>query len=355
MLRIEGFFSDGKTSKTHDAILTYHQPGRLTVSSSSDNQDIFIANESCEVSTRLGGAPRVITFLSGATFTSADHGQVDILARETGNPLWHRILPVLEANLALALGGAAVAAVLIWFTLTQGIPGLAKFVAFNLPPSVEQNLGKGTLELLDKHVLLPSELPVAEQLRIKSKMEPLLGRDPELSPRLIFRKSGAGANAFALPSQTILFTDALVELAGNDEQLIAVLLHELGHLKHRHILRRSLQGSLITIASILVTGDVSGVNELIAGIPTLLIDASYSRDFEREADDYAIDLLLREGIPVKSFEEILQRLQAAQGEDRKGDDPSLVTDFLSSHPGTAERLSLIRSSSFQQQKPGSNP
>ncbi|MBQ62257.1 MAG: hypothetical protein CMQ19_09305 [Gammaproteobacteria bacterium] len=86
----------------------------------------------------------------------------------------------------------------------------------------------------------------------------------------------------------------------------------------------------------------------------MLIDASYSRNFEREADDYAIALFLQEGIPVKSFEEILQRLQAVQGESRKGDGTSLVSDLLSSHPGTAERLSLIRTSALQQERQGSN-
>lgn len=347
MLQIKGFFSDGKTSKTHDAVLTFQANNNLTVMSVTDSQSVLFSNpadDPCVISSRLGSAPRVITFSSGATFTSNDQEAVDMLARATGSPIWQRLLPILEDNISLALAGAAIGGIIIWFTLTEGIPEFAKLIAYNLPAEVSQNLGKGTLEMLDEHYLQPSELSVSEILRLEKKLHPLLKHDNELPAQLIFRKSDIGANAFALPSQVILFTDDLVLLADNDDQLIAVLLHEIGHLQHRHILRRALQGSMITIVTILITGDVSGINELIAGIPTLLIDAAYSRDFEREADEYAIRQMMLEGIPVSAFEDILLRLQDAHKEtdDRGEEDSTLVTDFLSSHPGTLERLNLIR-------------
>lgn len=47
-----------------------------------------------------------------------------------------------------------------------------------------------------------------------------------------------GANAFALPDGTLVVTDELVELAGdNDDEVLAVLAHELGHIHERHGLR----------------------------------------------------------------------------------------------------------------------
>ena len=54
---------------------------------------------------------------------------------------------------------------------------------------------------------------------------------------LLFRDGGKfGANAFALPSGKIIVTDQLASLL-NDEQIVGVLAHELGHVVYRHGMR----------------------------------------------------------------------------------------------------------------------
>ena len=52
-----------------------------------------------------------------------------------------------------------------------------------------------------------------------------------------------GANAFALPSGIIVVTDELVALSEDDDELAAVIAHELGHVHHRHIMRTVIQNS----------------------------------------------------------------------------------------------------------------
>ncbi len=51
-----------------------------------------------------------------------------------------------------------------------------------------------------------------------------------------------GANAFALPSGIVVMTDELVELAKTDDELVAVLAHEIGHVRGRHALRQTAAG-----------------------------------------------------------------------------------------------------------------
>ncbi len=46
-----------------------------------------------------------------------------------------------------------------------------------------------------------------------------------------------GANAFALPGGIVIVTDQLMQLAEHDDEILAVLAHEIGHVKHRHVLR----------------------------------------------------------------------------------------------------------------------
>ena len=85
-----------------------------------------------------------------------------------------------------------------------------------------------------------------------------------------------GANAFALPNGTIVVTDDLVKLAEHDDELVAVLAHEIGHVVSRHALRRVLQDSGVMLLVAGITGDIVSISSLAAALPTLLIEAKYS-------------------------------------------------------------------------------
>ena len=77
----------------------------------------------------------------------------------------------------------------------------------------------------------------------------------------------------------------------DDDELIAVLAHELGHLNGRHAMRMVLQQSGIAVLVTAVAGDAVGMTLLAAAMPAALLNARYSREFELEADDYAYALL----------------------------------------------------------------
>ena len=150
-----------------------------------------------------------------------------------------------------------------------------------------------------------------------------------------------GANAFALPDGTLIVTDQLVALAGSDDEVLAVLLHELGHVRSRHGTRMLLQGSVSALFMAWYFGDVS---TLLAMAPTALIQAGYSRDMEREADDFAARMLRRQGLPPALLVDMLDKLAAAH--DKGGHSPDSPPAWLSSHPDTAERVARLRSGDF---------
>ena len=142
-----------------------------------------------------------------------------------------------------------------------------------------------------------------------------------------------GANAFALPSGIVVMTDELVDLAQADEELQVVLAHEIGHVVHRHSLRMLLQNSATSLLIIGLTGDVSSASVLVAGVPTALVQAKHSRQFENEADDYAYAWMDRNGVPHRYFTDMLERLEKKYGGAGSG-----ALSWLSSHPSTAERI-----------------
>lgn len=126
--------------------------------------------------------------------------------------------------------------------------------------------------------------------------------------QLVFRSSRPlGPNALAVPSGIVVMTDSLVNLSQDDNELIAVLAHEMGHLKQRHQLRRLLQSSATGLLLVAVTGGLSSVASLGAWLPTLLVDSKYSRSLDSDADDFSLAFLTSHNIPRTALANILQR------------------------------------------------
>ena len=249
---------------------------------------------------------------------------------------WERSMAYVA--LALALTAAIVAAGVRW-----GVPALAKRVAFAVPIEAEARMGKESLAILDRFVFGPSGLPQARRKKLRWLFADV-GRAAGLDAgsRLEFRKGkGIGANALALPDGIVVITDEMVRLARNDDEIAAVLAHEAAHVRGRHNMRHILQNSMTVLIVAAVTGDVASISSLASTVPTLLIDARYSRDFEREADAAVAVYLWRRRIPLRRYADILGRLQAELDRKAPGDPPPLK-NYLSTHPPTGERIRSIQ-------------
>jgi predicted Zn-dependent protease len=133
-------------------------------------------------------------------------------------------------------------------------------------------------------------------------------------------------------------TDELVELSRSDAELSGVLAHEMGHVNGRHALRHTLQSSGAALIMLALLGDVSTVTSLAAGVPTMLLELKYSRQFEWEADAYAARLMQAKGLPLSAFGDLLDRLDRSHHQQNDTSEPA----FLSTHPVTAERIRRFR-------------
>lgn len=217
------------------------------------------------------------------------------------------------------------------------MPAGAKQIAFSIPPELDRTLGDESIRVLDRLLFEESSLEEEEQQRVTLLFDEITQESPTYSSyRLLFRSSETiGANAFAAPGGVILITDEMIELVETDDELISVLAHEVGHLAQRHGLRILLQNSASAIIVAGLTGDISNVTALAATIPTVLMQAKYSRDFEREADDFAFDYLESHNLDSDALSELLIRLeeQALVEVDEHG-----INAWLSSHPHSEERV-----------------
>ncbi|MBT2326275.1 M48 family metallopeptidase [Variovorax paradoxus] len=343
---LDARFFDGRSSRPHAARL--HVQGDVLTITPAPGEDfaplrVPLAQVRWPERTRHGG--RIAQLPQGASVQALDVAAWDEWAAQQGRAeSW-----VVRAQqnwrgvaLALVLLVAATAALYQW-----GLPWVARGVTAAIPLRVDAMVGAEVLASIDESLLLPSALPPADQERIRRAFAQMVqtahpGDVP--SWKLEFRRGRdkkLGPNALALPGGTIVLTDELVLLMpGNDEAVLGVLGHELGHVRLRHAMRQLVQVSAVGFAVSVAFGDYG---TLIGSAPVLLAALGYSRDAEREADAESVRLMRAVGISPRvmvAFFEAIERWRSEQ--KRAGLDDDAIGLAFSSHPATAERIAFFK-------------
>ena len=331
---LSAYLYDGKTAERKAVTIKLTLPGYIVIQELGALARYRL--EDVSVSDRLGSQPARVELPDGGRLEiPAAEDFYTVFAASSGRTQW---LHAFESRWALVLLALLLTLSAGWVTYIWGIPAAARVVAFSMPRDVDKMIGAEGLELLDQYMFTPSQLDAARRQSLNelfATVEATVGAGNDY--QLEFRSSEAmGANAVALPAGIIIMTDALVELSENDEELAAVLAHEIGHVRNRHALRALLQNSVVAGSIILVTGDASSAGSIAAGIPTLLARADYSRKFEADADLVAREFLIDQEIPLQRFADILLRINDEAG--ARGESAGL----LSTHPAAAERALNFR-------------
>lgn len=329
---------DGRTSQGREVTVRLVD-GSLAVTGAGIDSRYPLAE--VRVDPPLGRVKRALRFPDGATAETDAGPFLDELLKQQGKESTLRHVHRWEMSLGKAMTALAITLLIVFCFLRYGVPFLAQKVAFALPAATEELIGRETLQILDKVAMQPSALPLQRRQELtRIFLSMTAGRPERRGWRLEFRDSKSiGANAFALPSGIVVVTDRMVELAENDDQVTGVLAHEIGHLTNRHSLRYLLQNSATALIVAALTGDIVSASSLAATMPTVLIDAKYSRDFEWEADAAAVAYLKQKGIPVRRYAEILARLDADHYQKRKA--APRLGELFDNHPLMLERVQRV--------------
>jgi Zn-dependent protease with chaperone function len=339
MISIKGKWYDGRTSATEDVVCIVYDNGAIRIERMGDDGLILSKPRfDIQVSPRLANTQRYLLFPDGEKFATDDNDTVDRIETQFAKPSWLRLVHRLESHWRYVLPALVLLLFILWGLMSYGIPWVAKTIAYRLPPSMLSFASDQTLDILDRSVFEPSELDDHTQRELLEHFQSVLGAHSDFKPEILFRKGGGiGPNAFALPSGIIIFTDEMIQISEHDDELLSVLTHEIGHIVHRHGMRTLIQDSILGFVLMSITGDVSGSSELFLGLPVLLTELAYSRNFEREADVYALTYMQANGISPLGFASLMQRI-----ENQKPNTPGIASEkwinYLSTHPLTEERL-----------------
>ena len=152
-------------------------------------------------------------------------------------------------------------------------------------------------------------------------------------------------NAFACPGGIIFITKGMINAVQNEDELAAVLAHEVAHINHRDGVSSIQKARLTEVATLIGTeaaqsyapAQLSQLVGLFEGsvddvFKTLVVNG-YSKSQEYHADESGLSYLSRAGYNPEALEDFLQRLMN-QGQATGG-------GIMKTHPATAERIEKV--------------
>jgi predicted Zn-dependent protease len=154
-------------------------------------------------------------------------------------------------------------------------------------------------------------------------------------------------NAFASPGGLILVSRGLLRCTENEDEVAAILAHEIGHVVKRHglnAIKTSRLNDALTSAA-LTAGELAAPEEMakltetfgdsINDITSTLVNSGYSRAQESEADHQAVVILQRAGYDATAMVRMLEIM-------KKKLKPGGM-DFSKTHPDPADRIKDVKS------------
>lgn len=155
-------------------------------------------------------------------------------------------------------------------------------------------------------------------------------------------------NAFNAPGGLIYIHTGLIAQARNAAELAGVVAHEIAHGTQRHGTQRLTQVyGLNVVAGLLLGSDPGLATQIAAQIAGTGAVASFSRNMEREADQYGVRYMAAAGYDPEGMATMFELL--IQESNRQ---PGAVEQFFSTHPLTEDRIRDVRNEARRVQRSG---
>lgn len=222
---------------------------------------------------------------------------------------------------------------------------IADILAKSVPFKIKEEISNDIVEWLDIDYLEKSKLKAKRRVSINAIFEKLVlaSQDKKHKYKLLFRQGNKiGANAFALPSGTVVITDELIKQAQSDSEVAGVLAHEIGHIKKNHTLRHIFRSAAAILTMSVLLNDASIISDFTYSIPAYLFTAQFSRELEYEADALSVPLLLKHGYDPEAFMRLIKRIEKSSSSSEGSNEAG--SEYYSSHPHTHNRVSNVRKS-----------
>ena len=193
--------------------------------------------------------------------------------------------------------------------------------------------------ILSQYPLLKNK-PLSRYLNLIGKALVLKSERPEIFGGYHFALlDSEEANALSAPGGIIFLTRGIVEMAENEDELAAILAHEIQHIVSKdplQAIKSQRMKSLGTFTAGEALGSSSEVLSIfknsVLDITGTLLQKGYSRGQEKDADLQALDLLEATGYRPQALLAMLEKCRAIEKKKAKA---------FSAHPSAAKRIDYV--------------
>lgn len=124
----------------------------------------------------------------------------------------------------------------------------------------------------------------------------------------------------------------LIDYCQSPDELAGVIAHELAHIKKGHVKKKIIKEAGLAMLAAMAGG--SAGSEIVKEVLRILASTAYDRSLETEADEAAVNYLVRAGIDPKPYAHFLFRLSS------QTDVPGGF-ELISTHPDSKDRSAHI--------------
>ncbi|GHV37817.1 peptidase M48 [Synergistales bacterium] len=199
--------------------------------------------------------------------------------------------------------------------------------------SREIEIGRKAVEEIEKRWELSSDpSQLARLAMITDALKPHMTRPIPYETRII--RSDI-PNAFCLPGGFVFFTTKMLDLLHSDDEIAAVMAHEMVHVDQKHGMKMSAKSSKITLAALAVMLASGGAMApiVLAQVAQVAITSGYTIEFEKEADSMGLDVLIASGYSPSAMVTVMEGFMHEELKQ-----PQREYGIYMDHPESIERV-----------------
>lgn len=334
-----GQFFDGETAREHGVEITTFETGiRITGESLSQSYEWDFADIRT-LPDQAGGRGIAIRQSGHQERLFVDDPALAQVIKSRCSNLHNSDAPKgTYRRIAIYVGVAISSVLIILFVI---IPNLANRLAEYIPVEKEVALGQNAVRQIERILAFETNPDltcngangIAALEKMSARLSAQFESPYELDVRVFDHEM---VNAFAVPGGQVVIFKGLLDDASSPEEVAGVLGHEFGHVINRDPTRLALRSAGSVGILGMVFGDFAG-GAVALVLAEQLIAASYTREAESAADEFAHNVLADAGLPSAPMAAFFEKLQEEHGDD------SGFLSHIASHPALGDRADNARS------------
>jgi beta-barrel assembly-enhancing protease len=336
-MAVKGTYFDGETAFDHDVDVIF-QGGQLVFSGPTVPAKTWSISGLHPIDPPSEGQPFRLSHDAaiGARLIVRDHKLIDNIIAANPDLKGHYGIRHFKQVAIWTVAGLAAVAALGWFTLNF----LPNQIAGFIPQEWRENTGKA----MEASVVGTNKLcSNPDGVKAMGKLVAAIAEgDPNMPPLKVNVYDLPIMNAFAVSGGRVIMTGELINQASNADEVTGVLAHEIGHVASLHPEEQLVRVSGLQLLVSVMTGSNGG--DLVTNLAGVAAILRYSRDAEREADQYARDTMTKAKINTLGFKTFFEKLNKFDkpvdaSEEKNAFDR--IGSVLNTHPDTEERIKAI--------------